>query len=292
MIYVAMAIGAFYVFAGFFVMRAMTMDRLMDRMLAALNSPSDAADVLRTRILSVGAYLTLASGAALAILSPLAVAVFAANIVVQGGYLLWAARALPPQDADEAKGRQQTTNAFVIYLAASAFVGWLAFQGQLRDLTIEAIAIDAAIVAAVVLAAYAIIHLPKSSPQTSPFEPIPLEESDESEVRAPSWQPPSSPPTRLRLAPEWQCHPLWDVDTGESVNPITLGLSEELSFRIEEWDDNFQATFNENDPATSDFASDEARAAYLAEGRAIAAALQDEWPGELDIADEFRPSVS
>ncbi len=50
MIYVAMTIGAFYVFAGFFVMRAMTMERLMDRMLAALNSPSDAADVLRTRI--------------------------------------------------------------------------------------------------------------------------------------------------------------------------------------------------------------------------------------------------
>ncbi|MNC93732.1 hypothetical protein D3C83_104240 [compost metagenome] len=68
-----------------------------------------------------------------------------------------------------------------------------------------------------------------------------------------------------------------------------LGLPEELAFRIEEWDDSFQATFNENDPAASDFVSDQARAAYVEEARAIAAALKDAWPGELDIADAFRP---
>jgi hypothetical protein len=274
MIYVAMAIGGFYVFAGFVVMRAMIMDQFMNKVLAALSNPSDAADQLRARILSVGADLTLASGAALAILSPLAVVLFAANILVQGGYLVWAERALPPQDAGEAKGRQQTRNAFVIYLAASAFVGWLAFQGLLRDVTTEALAIDAAIIAGVVLAACAAIHLPKSSSRTSPFEPIPTDKGDVGEQ---SWRqtPSQSPsPTRLRLAPEFQCHPLWDADTGESLNVFRLGLPEELAFRIEEWDDSFQATLNENDPATSDFASGEARAAYVEEGRAIAAALK------------------
>ncbi len=76
--------------------------------------------------------LTLASGVALATLSPLAPTLFIANAIVQGGYLAWAARALPPADADEARGRRQTQNAFVIYLVATAFVVWLHANGILR----------------------------------------------------------------------------------------------------------------------------------------------------------------
>jgi hypothetical protein len=288
MIYLAVAVGAFYVFAGFVVMRAMAMDRLMDHALAALGSPSDAAEVWRTRVLSVGAYLTLASGAALAILSPLATVSFAANTLVQGGYLVWAARALPPNDASEAKGRRQTTNAFVLYLAAAAFVAWLAFQGHLRPAAVEALLVDAAIIVAVVLAAYAIIHLPKSPSAPTPLDRVaPTPRDAEWE---PAWNEPRPTPARLRLAPEFQCHPLWDADTGEPVSVFALGLPEDLSSRIEKWDDKFQATFNENDPAASDFATDEARKAYFAEGRAIAAALRGAWPGELEIAAKLRPS--
>lgn len=290
MIYVAIAIGAFYVFAGFVVMRAMMIDKLMDQMLTALNSPPDAGEAARSRILSAGSYLTLASGAALTLLSPLALALFALNTLVQGGYLAWAGSALPPKDALEARGRQQTRNAFVIYVAAAAFVGWLALQGHLRAATTEALVLDAAIVAIVVIAAHLFIRYGRRSSPAAPFEPIPLDEIDNTEAREFVAAP--APPTRLRLAPEFHCHPLWDIDTGQPVNPLVLDLPNDLGFRIEDWDDKFQLTFNEADPSTSDFATNDERAAYMAEGRAIAAALKDVWHGELDIAEEFRTPPS
>jgi len=283
MTFVAIAVGVFYVVAGFVVMRAMMMDRLMDQVLAALNSPGDPADAVRSRILSFGSFLTLASGAALAILSPLALLLFGANTVVQGGYLLWAERALPPKDALEARGRQQTRNAFVIYVAAAAFVAWLALQGHLREATAATLAVEAVIVAGVVAGTYAFIRFYRRPSKAAPFDPIPIPDD-------PVGDKPQ--PTRLRLAPEFHCNPLWDIDTGQPVNPLNLSLTDELAFRIEAWDDRFQATFNEDDPAASDFASDEERAAYIAEGRAIAVALREVWPGELEIREEFRPPPS
>ena len=159
----AIAVGAFYVFAGVVVLRAMALDRLMDAMLAALNDPSGPKEQMRSRILMGGAFLTLASGVALMLLSPLAAPVFAVNALWQGGYLVWAETALPPEDEDDARGRRQTKNAFVIYLAATAFVLWLAVQGQLRswDVPLLTIAIDVAIVAAVAAASWAYFHMPR-----------------------------------------------------------------------------------------------------------------------------------
>ena len=55
MTFVAMALGAFYVFAGVVVMRSMAMERVMDQVLAALNDPSDANDQTRVAVLSAGA---------------------------------------------------------------------------------------------------------------------------------------------------------------------------------------------------------------------------------------------
>jgi hypothetical protein len=155
--YAAIAVGAFYVFAGYVVLRAMMLNRVMDRLLAALNDPSAPREQMKSRVLTAGGVLTLASGAALALLSPLAAVLFTANALWQGGYLLWAERALPPEDASDARGRQQTKNAFVVYLAATAFVMWLAAQGQLRpwDAPLQAYAIDAA----AVLVAVAVVWL-------------------------------------------------------------------------------------------------------------------------------------
>lgn len=280
MTYVAMAIGAFYVFAGFVVMRAMAMDRLMDQVLAALNSPTDAKEALRSKVLSAGAFLTLASGLALAVLSALALPLFVANVAVQGGYLLWAESALKPDGADEARGRRQTKNAFVIYCAAAAFVVWLAVQGGLRPWSagIEALALDALIVIGGVAGAWAFIHMPTRRSASAVAD-----ETGE----APIAYEPAVRPTRLRLAPEYMCRPLWDDDTGDTVNVFDLGLPDDLMYRIEEWDDRFQATYNADDPAASDFATPGERAAYVEEGRKIAVALRAAWPGELTVAEEF-----
>jgi len=281
MTYVAMAIGAFYVFAGFVVMRAMAMDRLMDQVLAALNSPTDAKEALRSKVLSAGAFLTLASGLALAVLSPFALPLFLINVVVQGGYLFWAESALKPDGADEARGRQQTKNAFVIYCAAAAFVVWLAIQGGLRPWSagIEALALDALIVIGGVAGAWAFIHTPTWRSASAVAGKT---------GEAPISYERSAQPARLRLAPEYMCRPLWDDDSGDTVNVFDLGLPEDLVYRIEEWDDRFQATYNADDPAASDFATPAERAAYVEEGRKIAVALREAWPGELTVAEEFR----
>lgn len=275
MIYAAMAVGAFYVFAGFVVMRAMVLDRLMDQVLAALNDPGSAKERMRSNVLSVGAFLTMAGGVALVILSPLAVVLFAVNALWQGGYLLWAERALPPEDEADKRGRQQTKNAFVIYLAATAFVLWLAGQGYLRpwNAPLSSHAIDVAVMAAVVAAAWAFIHLPRRQKDGA----SPLASARDERV-----------PTRLRLAPDWNRSCLRDADTGDTVSVYRLGLSFELSDRIEAWDDTFQATYNEDNPEAGGFKDDAARQAYLAEGRAIVEALRGEWRGALEVDDALR----
>jgi hypothetical protein len=276
--FAAVGVGAFYVFAGVVVMRAMALDRVMDQVLAALNDPSTPKEVMRSRVLSAGAFLTLAGGVALMLLSPLAAPVFAAGSLWQGGYLLWAEKSLPPEDENEARGRKQTKNAFVIYLAATAFVGWLATQGLLRPwgAPIVAHALDVAIMAAASAAAWAFIHMPRHTKADDASPPGAAARSTDEAL-----------PLRLRLAPEWNCSPLWNADTGEPVSVYRLGLSFELAERIEAWDDTWQATYNDDDPTSGGFKEPGARQAYVAQGRAIAEALRREWQGSLDVDEQF-----
>ena len=276
----AILVGAFYVFAGVVVLRAMALDRVMDRLLAALNEPSAPKERMKSRVLTVGAVLTLASGITLMLLSPLALPVFVASALWQGGYLLWAEKALPPQDDDEARGRKQTKNAFVVYLAATAFVTWLAAQGLLRPwgAPVSSHAVDLAVMAVAIAAAWAFIHRPRRSAKD---EAAPLGGG----IEVPGEE---ALPTRLRLAPEWNCSPLWDADTDKPVSVYRLGLSFELSERIEAWDDTWQATYNEDDPAAGGFQDEAARRTYLLEGRAIVEALRGEWQGELEVEGALR----
>jgi hypothetical protein len=279
--WVAVAVGGFYVFAGVVLMRTMRLDRLMDDVLVALEGkPASANERWKSAILTAGAYLTLASGAALATLSALAVPLFLANVVVQGGYLLWAGRALPPADAEEGNGRRHTTNAFVVYAAAAAFVVWLSVRGGLRarPMGFEAIMIEALTVGAIVVASWASMFVPRSwfgrtsSTTRSPRETVP---------------DPRVMPAKLRLRPDWQSWPLWDAETGENVSHYHLDLPDGLAERIEAWDDTMQETYNSDDPPSSGFKTDNERRAYREEGKAIARELTGIWPGSVEIPDEF-----
>jgi hypothetical protein len=275
--FAAVAIGAFYVFAGVVVVRAMALDRVMDQLLAALNEPSAPKELLKTRVLTIGAYSTLASGAALMLLSPLAPVLFAANALWQGGYLLWAERALRPEDDDEARGRRQTKNAFVVYLAATAFVGWLAAQGLLRswDVPLQSHAIDVAVIIAAVLAGWAVVNL-RARKRGGAYPDVIRGTSAADAVLDPL-------PKRLRLAPAWGRSPLCDDETGVPLSPYVLDLPDELASRIDQWDDMWQATYNPDDPAAGGFQDEEAAEVYRFEGREIAAALKEAWAAELVV---------
>ena len=81
---------------------------------------------------------------------------------------------------------------------------------------------------------------------------------------------------------------MWDADTGDNVSPYELDLSHELLDRIERWDDLFQDTYNGDDPASSGFKVEEELALYRAEGKAIAEELAKEWPGRVEVDEQFR----
>jgi hypothetical protein len=284
MSFIAMAAGGFYVVAGVVALRMMRFHGLMDDVLEALEGKAQPANERwKNAILTVGSFLTLASGAALAVLSSLALPLFLANTLVQGGYLLWAARAFPPADADEAKGRRQTQNAFVVYAAVSAFVVWLSIRDGLRawPQNLEAMAIDVAVIAGVTLGGWASMFLPASWFSRKTF-------GDQIASGSLTTSSPDPVPVNLRLAPDWQRWPLWDADTGDNVSHHRLNLPDALSERIEAWDDTWQETYNGDDPPSSGFASDDERRAYREEGRLIGLELKRCWPGRVDVADEFR----
>lgn len=74
---------------------------------------------------------------------------------------------------------------------------------------------------------------------------------------------------RLRLAPEWECWPLWDDETGDNIDPRDLRLPPALLARLVAWDDVFQASSDRDDPMASVLPGE----TWHQEGRALAEAL-------------------
>lgn len=120
---VARLIGGWYVFAGAVALNAWRMNAFMDKALEKLTlEPTDRIEQLRGwTIFGVGS-LTLMSGLFLILLSPLAPPAFLACCALQGAYFAWARKTLPPKDEASRRGRRASTNAFLLYLVATAFV--------------------------------------------------------------------------------------------------------------------------------------------------------------------------
>jgi hypothetical protein len=283
----AFPLGFFYVIAGFVVLRAIALGNLLDRALEAIEqSKPDPKEQTKTHVLTIGAYLTAASGAALVTLSSMATILFVLNTLVQGGYLAWATKALPPEDEADRKGRQQTINAFVIYAAVTAFVTWLGYTGGLRPWPrdAEGVLIELIAPAMAALACYLLVYKPGIQKRSSGLD------FGGADIDMPVTASPgvAHPTVNLRLRPEFGCCPLWDADTGDNVSHYHIDIPLDLTERIENWDDKFQVIYKEDDPASSGFASPEEEQAYNEEGREIARELAAVWPGKLDIAEQFR----
>jgi hypothetical protein len=283
----AFPIGFFYVIAGLLVLRAIAVGNLLEKAIEAIDpSKPDPKEQTKTFVLTIGAYMTAASGAALVTLSSIAAILFVLNTLVQGGYLVWATKALPPEDEADRKGRQQTINAFVIYTAVTSFVIWLGYTGGLRPWPhgAEGVLIELIAPAMAAIACYLLVHQPGMRKRSNGFG-IGGEGDD-----VPASASPIIPhaTVNLRLRPEFACWPLWDADSGENVSHYHVDISMDLAERIENWDDRFQVIHKEDDPASSDFASPEEEQAYIEEGRAIARELAEAWPGKVDIDERFR----
>jgi hypothetical protein len=169
------AMGAFYVFAGYVATRAALTSHVIDRALAAISATKPSRiETAQSLWLLGAANVILAGGAALVLLLEAAAWIFVASALAQAAYLFVVAPLLfDRDDPPDAAGRQQSTNAFVIYTAATALVLWAAARGRLASWEHVPWAIIAiAVAAAAAHAAYTVWMFAK--PLT------PTETSDES----------------------------------------------------------------------------------------------------------------
>jgi hypothetical protein len=129
---VARFIGGFYVFGGLMTLWAARQDYVMNQILERVEAkPLNGAEWVRTASMALIGGLTLISGLLLIGLRLWSAPVFVACTAFQAMYLIWASGTLPPENEAERFGRRRTLNSFFVYLAATAYVVSLRYQGVL-----------------------------------------------------------------------------------------------------------------------------------------------------------------
>ena len=252
------AVGAFYVLAGWLGLRAIAMDALLDKAIAAIGSTAeDPKEAARRRILACFTVAIGASGAALALLSIWALPLFLANTAFQAAWIAGGRMKFIDAADDDAASRRQLTNAAILYALATAGVVWLWWQGGLHPWNDPA-AIIGIIVACTGLTIWYVRALSWNT--RSPFAPG----SDED-----AYEDDETRPDRVLVDPAFGYLPLVDADTNLRFSHWQW-LPEDLAARVEAWDDVFQLSFDPEDVmALNRFATPEQEAAYVTEAEAI-----------------------
>ena len=231
-------VGGFYMFAGFALARHMMLDRMLSRAIEMISLEKQSrVETLQQVWMIVSAILIFAGGAALVLLSMLAVWLFAAALVQQVLYLTWAApRYFDLEDEPDPAGRRQSTNATILYGAATLAVVAAASSGMLLSVLGEGGA--SAITAAALTSAFAswmIVRLRMPKQPGGGFEGV---GGGDDEVRPVDFAEVEG----LRLAAEWFELPVWVFFTDgevDSYSPAELGLSDALGRDLNEWQEAF-----------------------------------------------------
>ena len=278
--WILFAFGLFYTLGGVVLIRRMAMDRLLDQAIAAITLKRDRVEETATRLLTIGGWLTFASGLSLMAQSRAALVIFSLNILAQGGYLAWAARHRPVTDEAERRGRAATRNALLIYVGVFALVVVVEQHGLWRSWLgtgIAGLVADLVAIGAVTVTFIFLLTNTGSRRSGKKGKSYP-DFLDPGEDEGPDYDP-TKPPSCLRLAPEYQCWPLWDDESYTNIDPESLGFSAELIERIRRWDDLFQNGYNPDDPFNSGFASLEEERLWTDQAQEVWEALLEEWQG-------------
>ncbi len=202
-------IGAFYAFAGFVATRAGLMSRFFDQAIAAISmqKTSTRENALNAWLLGAGGLVLIGGVLLLAGLQAAAWA-FVASTIAQAAYIYYLApRYFDVDDAPDAAGRQQTTNAFVIYAAATAFILWATWRGRLTPLPdaslTELIAVAAALLLYAGYVARALWWTPRKS--SGGFNSFADPGKDSPSL-------PAHESKRIKVMADYQCDPLWALD--------------------------------------------------------------------------------
>lgn len=250
----------------------------LDRALASIEGKAHSRADMALPLWHIGSSaVVLAGGVALMLRLDAATWLFVASALGQAAYLtVLAPRFFDAVDPPDAEGRSQTTNAFVIYAAVTAFVMWAHYSGRLQSW--DRVGPYWLVLAGGVLAAYAAWVLRQfafklAQRDTAAKPATPLVSDNDSEPFDPKQV------RRIKVMADYQCHPLWSMDDGTAGNivPDALGLSAQLTHDLNAWAAEFDASINPDDP-TQDRWSPAQRMAHEARGHALAQRLAAERP--------------
>lgn len=276
-------VGAFYTFAGLVTARAALTSRLLDQAISAISlKPPDRIDTHRTIWLVGLSVLMFAAGVTLMLLLAPAAWLFGVAAIIQALYFailgpFYFDIADPPDPA----GRRRSINAFVIFCAATAFVVWAAATGRLASIAnASALLLGAAVAAVALQTGYVLRHMlfaPQRRSAFAGFDDVPAD--DVADDALPAFNELAATSRRIKLMTDYGSFPLWGMDDGAIGNfaPQDLGVSDELSADLWAWVNDFDMSFNPDDPATSRW-SDERQRAHVEQGVALARRLKCEFP--------------
>ena len=268
-------IGAFYIFAGVVASRAALTSHLFDRAIAAISAKTPSPrETAQTIWLLGAATIVLAGGVALLLLRDWAMPLMALSAAGQAAYIyVVAPRYFDVDDPPDPNGRRATTNAFVVYLAASAYVAWAFGTGHLHpvaDLQTPLLIAGAATVLAHVGHVLWMLRKITAPMGNTDREPVPLIDPGADE------RPDLSAVRRIKVMADYGCHPLWSADDRYlNLAPAALRLSDDLAWALDDWAEAHATAIDPDDP-TKDLWTAEQRQAHAREGGRLAARLAGE----------------
>lgn len=279
-------VGAFYAFAGWLATRAALTSLFMDQAIASISGQKpEAAEMAQSYWLLAAANLILAGGVALVIRTDVAMWLFLLSAIGQAFYLYYLApRVFDLEEPPDATGRAQTRNAFVLYLAATAFVVWAASRDALKSWQdVPGPLLAAAGAAVLAHFGYVLWMVAGPGSMRASASPSPLAWPDDEaqpDDAAPSVSGSDPSQSRsIKVMADYHAYPLWAMDEHlyGDFPPEQLGLSPDLSASLNAWADAFTSSLNGDDPANSLW-SDEQHRAHQAEARPLALRIRRERP--------------
>jgi hypothetical protein len=268
-------VGAFYIFAGCLLVRAIGVSRLVDSALEQLGHGDEARSERLQTVWSIGlAGLVFASGLSLLLLSEVAAGLFLAASLAQALFIAWIGPRYVDRDGKPPNARRQTVNAFVLYATATAAVVWAAERGVLtpwRDTSALVLALAASGMLAFAGYVSHTLWAAMGGRETAHGEP------DE-----PRSAPLRADPARVRsirvLATLGEA-PLFamDADNLGYIAPADLGLSKALQDDLAAWSAAYASLLGA-EAADGGATGGEPYLAHFTEGYALARRLAGERP--------------